>query len=235
MCWWPHLKPIRRENARDFLFVGDPTEIYYDIQVSEYQSRINTSLLNGLPPKLEKLLYYFVILSSALAALNAVPCWRLDGCLTLAALINHLQIIGPRTKPKLVRGLTHLGTALLVANMALGVLDLILWYYRSSKRKFKLPNIDTPCFKIWLKFFISNFCQILWSDKRCRASDVIPGETVNWTWQKRTTGEAIFLLVTAGKWIACAILFWAEMNWMKVMNIWKLMSSKIVEKLFLSS
>lgn len=121
-----NLTQIRRENARDFLFVGDPTEIYYDIQVSEYQSRINTSLMNSLPPKLEKLLYYFVILSSALAALNAVPCWRLDGCLTLAALINHLQIIGPRTKPKLVRGLTHLGTALLVANMALGVLDLIL-------------------------------------------------------------------------------------------------------------
>jgi len=120
-----NLTQIKREAARDFLFVGDPSSIYYDVQVTGYRSRIAQGL-DGLPQVAEKLLYYFVILSSALAALNAVPCWRLDGCLTLEAMVNHMSGMSNKQKRRTIQFTTHLGTALLVLNLALGLLDLIL-------------------------------------------------------------------------------------------------------------
>ena len=98
--------------------------------MSEYRSRISPAL-NRVPRVLEKLMYYVVILSSALACLNAVPCWRLDGCLTVQALADQLRwawplSLGQRQKKRAVQWATHLGTGLLVLNLGLGLLDLIL-------------------------------------------------------------------------------------------------------------
>ena len=120
-----NLTQVNRNQIKDFLFVGDPTQIYLDVEVSNYQLRLGPFGLNGLPSALEKFCYYVVVLSSALAVVNAVPCWRLDGCLILETVLES-SLRSPGLRRKLFRVTTHLGTLILALNVILGLFNVIL-------------------------------------------------------------------------------------------------------------
>jgi len=132
VCMWPaveSLARVRREAGKDFLFVGDPSPIYADLGVTDYRLRIEAFFaLNYFPAMAEKLCYYIVILSGALAALNVVPCWRLDGHLILETVIESKtkKFWGPKTRRKLTNITTHFGTALLFLNVGIGLLITVL-------------------------------------------------------------------------------------------------------------
>ena len=69
---------IRREERKDFLFVGNPALIYTSIRTSKYCPRLNI-LPPLLPGMIERLLNYVVSFSLGLAVLNVVPSIMLDG------------------------------------------------------------------------------------------------------------------------------------------------------------
>merc|ERR1719273_860449 len=93
------------ERLKDFLFVGNPAEVYDDVTVSNYIPRywavqdtnINWTsrplqFMSRLPDMTERGLFYIVAFSSALAVLNAVPCFKLDGQHVIKAFIVDLEI-----------------------------------------------------------------------------------------------------------------------------------------------
>ena len=69
---------VRREDEKDFLFVGNPALIYSSIQVSEYCPKYRFAPLS-LPNMMEKMCNYIISFSGALAILNVVPSVLLDG------------------------------------------------------------------------------------------------------------------------------------------------------------
>ena len=63
---------------KDFLFVGNPALIYTSVILSDYCPRY--AWLSGwLPDSLLKMARYIASFSGALAVLNVVPCYMLDG------------------------------------------------------------------------------------------------------------------------------------------------------------
>jgi len=126
-----HLTQVARRDKKDFLFVGGLLPMVNDLQVSSYRFRIENFPLfsiNIFPGITEKMCFYIVILSSALAALNAIPCWRLDGHLILETVINGklCYFLGPTARRKLTKIITHFGSFLLILNIVIGLLQTIL-------------------------------------------------------------------------------------------------------------
>jgi len=91
--------------SNDFLFVGNPAQVYEDVIISNYIPRywaIRESeagwsewslwILSAIPEIAERSFYYVVAFSSALAVLNAVPCLKLDGQHIVKCFIIDLQI-----------------------------------------------------------------------------------------------------------------------------------------------
>ena len=91
-------------------------------------------LISGIPELLERELFYIVAFSSALAVLNAVPCFKLDGQHIVKAFIEELEI-PCLTKERVSRNrstirrnwratasniLMIFGTFLLISNVLLG-------------------------------------------------------------------------------------------------------------------
>ena len=142
---WEKLVQVQRYDDKDFLFIGNPAEIYNDLEVSEYIWRFGSvSWISSIPRRVERLLYFIVIVSSALGVLNAIPCWRLDGQHIVSALLESVS-----SRHKVVRVITHLGTALLH-------FELGLWPFR--------PSV--------ISFFMLIFCEVArgfyhrWNAKR---------------------------------------------------------------------
>ena len=63
---------------KDFLFVGNPAVIYTTVTLSDYCPRYSW-LPTSLPDSLLKMARYVASFSGALAVLNVVPCYMLDG------------------------------------------------------------------------------------------------------------------------------------------------------------
>ena len=65
-------------HAKDFLFVGHPALIYTSVVLSDYCPRA-AQIPGWLPEALLKMARYIASFSGALAVLNVVPCYMLDG------------------------------------------------------------------------------------------------------------------------------------------------------------
>ena len=91
--------------------------------------------ISSIPEVIERGLYYVVAFSSALAVLNAVPCFKLDGQHIVKAFISDLHIPfvtkeetrsfgsspnGSQWRKKFANFLTIFGTILLLLNVILG-------------------------------------------------------------------------------------------------------------------
>ena len=130
-CFRPVLEPaarllsLERRAAPPVLFLGAPVTVYRDAAVSEHVPRW-WPLPAAAPRQLETLAQYLLSFSAALAVLNVVPCYALDGQWIWAALLE--AALGARvTRRKRARLETIgvlAGSALLAANVLLGLRGL---------------------------------------------------------------------------------------------------------------
>ncbi|XP_034416451.1 membrane-bound transcription factor site-2 protease isoform X1 [Cyclopterus lumpus] len=105
------------------LFVGYPPHLQYAVSLTNFLPRFGFLHLD-LPVFLETFCKYVVSLSGALAVVNSVPCFALDGQWMLNALLEAtlVTVVTDRQKRELIGFFLLLaGSALLAANVALGL------------------------------------------------------------------------------------------------------------------
>uniref|UniRef100_A0A668TGX0 Membrane-bound transcription factor site-2 protease n=1 Tax=Oreochromis aureus TaxID=47969 RepID=A0A668TGX0_OREAU len=105
------------------LFVGYPPHLQYAVSLTNFVPRFGFLHLD-LPVFLETFCKYVVSLSGALAVVNSVPCFALDGQWMLNALLEATlaNVVIDRQKRELIGFFLLLaGSALLAANVALGL------------------------------------------------------------------------------------------------------------------
>ncbi|XP_059823704.1 membrane-bound transcription factor site-2 protease isoform X1 [Hypanus sabinus] len=114
---------VKHASAMDMLFVGHPVHLQYAVSLTNYMPRFGFLHLK-IPVVIETFCKYVLSLSGALAVINAVPCFALDGQwilnsfleATLSSLIvekNHRDLIG--------FFILLFGSALLASNVVLGL------------------------------------------------------------------------------------------------------------------
>ncbi|XP_065837409.1 membrane-bound transcription factor site-2 protease-like isoform X2 [Oscarella lobularis] len=95
VCLTPHLDSSSRlfrlaNNPHpDIVYVGSPSLLDQTMLLTDCQPVLSWNALYRLPNALEAFLTYLISLSSALALLNAVPAYFLDGQWILCAAIEH--------------------------------------------------------------------------------------------------------------------------------------------------
>uniref|UniRef100_A0A668A4I8 Membrane-bound transcription factor site-2 protease n=1 Tax=Myripristis murdjan TaxID=586833 RepID=A0A668A4I8_9TELE len=105
------------------LFVGYPPHLQYAVSLTNFVPRFGF-LHQDLPVFLETFCKYVVSLSGALAVVNSVPCFALDGQWMLNALLEAtlVNVVTDRQRRELIGFFLLLaGSALLAANVALGL------------------------------------------------------------------------------------------------------------------
>ncbi|XP_074549580.1 membrane-bound transcription factor site-2 protease [Halichoeres trimaculatus] len=105
------------------LFVGYPPHLQYAVSLTNFIPRLGFLNLD-LPVFLETFCKYLVSLSGALAVVNSVPCFALDGQWMMNALLEAtlVSVVTDRQKRELIGFFLLLaGSALLAANVALGL------------------------------------------------------------------------------------------------------------------
>ena len=107
------------------LFLGDPQLLYFSVSTSDYKPSSPSSPL-WLPGFLQTLCIYLVSISSALALLNMVPAYALDGQWALAAILEMLMPEYPH-RTKIMHVVLAFGSVLLVLNILLALWILINW------------------------------------------------------------------------------------------------------------
>ncbi|XP_015760000.1 PREDICTED: membrane-bound transcription factor site-2 protease-like [Acropora digitifera] len=120
------LMKIIRSTGSDVLYVGDPLLLQYTVGVIDYQRR-SVLLPMEFPNVLETFLIYLVSLSGALALLNMVPCYALDGQWALFAFVDHTltsYICQEDQRNMLCNVILTLGTLLLASNIMLALWTL---------------------------------------------------------------------------------------------------------------
>ena len=121
-----HLAKIRHTGSGDpVIFLGDLRTLLYNTKVSDFQP-LSTSVSLRLPLLLQTTAIYMISISSALALLNMLPAYALDGQWALSAFMEHLLPEHPK-RNKIVNGILTGGTLLLIMNIALGIWILINW------------------------------------------------------------------------------------------------------------
>ena len=130
-CLRPVLEPaarllsLERRAAPAVLFLGAPATVFRDTVILEHVPRW-WPLPAAAPRHLETLAHYLLSFSAALAVLNVVPCYALDGQWIWAALLE--AALGTRlTRRKRARLETIgvlAGSLLLAANVLLGLRGL---------------------------------------------------------------------------------------------------------------
>ncbi|NXP97400.1 MBTP2 protease, partial [Vidua macroura] len=107
----------------DMLYVGHPMHLQYTVSLSSFVPRQNFLSID-LPVMIETFCKYLISLSGALAVINAVPCFALDGQWILNSFLEATlsSLIVEKQNRELVGFLILLaGSALLAANVALGL------------------------------------------------------------------------------------------------------------------
>ena len=120
---------ISHTDGQDVLFLGDPANLPYVVTTSSLVPRMSLAPL-WLPGLIKTLCAYFVSLSSALALLNMVPAYFLDGQWTLSVLVElffEQRIPDARKRNLICNCVLIFGTILLGLNICLGVWTLINW------------------------------------------------------------------------------------------------------------
>lgn len=108
----------RKTSTKDVLYLGSPGLLYTTVYVSNYIPKY--ALVPGsLPPFIETFCEYLVKFSGALAVMNIIPCFYLDGYWISGALIDlifgfRLDIVHRRVLHMIV---TTFGTGLLILNV----------------------------------------------------------------------------------------------------------------------
>jgi len=134
-CVFPAIAPpsklvrITHTSGKDVLFLGDPYLLHFILSTSMYlPNSIHIPL--GLPNFLLTTCTYFISLSSALALLNMVPAYFLDGQWTLTVLV---ELFLEKRVPDLAKRtlicncVLATGSLLLVLNLGLALWTLINW------------------------------------------------------------------------------------------------------------
>ncbi|KAL6462704.1 hypothetical protein MHYP_G00291260 [Metynnis hypsauchen] len=114
---------VKHAPQADMLFVGYPSHLQFSVSLTNFVPRLGFLHLD-LPVMLETLSKYLVSLSGALAVVNAVPCFALDGQWMLTAFLEAtLHSLVPEKSSRELLGFFILlgGSALLAANVALGL------------------------------------------------------------------------------------------------------------------
>lgn len=120
---------ISHNKGKDVLFLGDPRVLPFILSTSTFSPNLPNVPL-WLPNLLQTLCNYFVSLSSALALLNMVPAYFLDGQWTLTVLVD---LFLEKRVPELERRnlicncILASGSLLLGLNLCLALWTLINW------------------------------------------------------------------------------------------------------------
>lgn len=120
---------IGQVSAADVLFLGDPRALPFTVSISGYVPSTSYSLL--WPPEvLQTFSMYIISISSALALLNMVPAYFLDGQWALTALIEMLledALPSEKHRRRLCNGVLVCGSLLMVVNILLALWTLANW------------------------------------------------------------------------------------------------------------
>ena len=114
---------MQRSNGGqlDFLFVGNPAEVYQGVDVTDYVPR-SPSVPVRLPSMIELLAHYVASFSGALAVLNDVPCFMLDGQHMARVLVDICcSCYSDSTRSVVSLTFTIVGTLLLILNIFVGL------------------------------------------------------------------------------------------------------------------
>ncbi|RDX66742.1 Membrane-bound transcription factor site-2 protease-like protein, partial [Mucuna pruriens] len=86
-----------------FIFVGDVISMAHSIQLTSYQPRWGPQIVAYFPNILERILIWTFHVSLALALLNGLPVYFLDGESILDATLSHFTSLSPRKRNKVLR------------------------------------------------------------------------------------------------------------------------------------
>ncbi|XP_061777529.1 membrane-bound transcription factor site-2 protease isoform X2 [Nerophis ophidion] len=114
---------VTHSPAQHMLFVGYPPHLQHAVSLTNFVPRFGFLHLD-IPVFLETFCKYVFSLSGALAVVNSVPCFALDGQWMLSALLEAtlVTVVTDRQKRELALLFLLLGgSALLAANVALGL------------------------------------------------------------------------------------------------------------------
>ncbi|XP_039210370.1 membrane-bound transcription factor site-2 protease [Crotalus tigris] len=114
---------VKHPPQIDMLFVGHPLHLQYTVSLSSFVPRYSFLTLD-LPLIMETFCKYLISLSGALAVVNAIPCFALDGQWILNSFLEATasKFIVEKQNRELLGFLILLaGSALLAANVALGL------------------------------------------------------------------------------------------------------------------
>ena len=120
---------IAHSGGQDVLFLGDPRELLYSASVSDYRP-LYAAVPGWLPVFLQTLFRYIVSFSGALAVLNMLPAYALDGQWVLVALVElclERWLPNPGHRKVLCTTILVGGTLLLFTNILIAVWTLIYW------------------------------------------------------------------------------------------------------------
>jgi len=121
------LLQMQRSNGGklDFLFVGNPAEVYQGVEVVDYVPR-SASAPVRFPSMIELLAHYVASFSGALAVLNVVPCFMLDGQHMTRVLVDMcFSCYEDSTRSVVSLTFTIVGTILLILNVIVGLWRMV--------------------------------------------------------------------------------------------------------------
>lgn len=120
---------ITHNRGKDVLFLGDPRVLPFILGTSIYAPKFSYSPL-WVPNRVQTLCNYFMSLSSALALLNMVPAYFLDGQWTLTVLVDlflEKRVPDSGRRNLICNCILTGGTLLLVLNLCLALWTLSRW------------------------------------------------------------------------------------------------------------
>ena len=119
---------ISHTGGQDVLFLGDPRALHYAISINSYLPS-GPSVPLWLPELLQTSCMYTMSLSSALALLNMVPAYFLDGQWALTALAEWCleDLLSPKYRKILCNCVLFTGSVLLGLNICLAIWTLVNW------------------------------------------------------------------------------------------------------------
>ncbi|CAI8608687.1 unnamed protein product [Vicia faba] len=86
-----------------FIFVGDVISMAHSIHLTSYQPRWGPKIVAYFPNFLERILIWTFHVSLALALLNGLPVYFLDGESILEETLSHFTSLSPRKRKKVLR------------------------------------------------------------------------------------------------------------------------------------
>ncbi|XAR56188.1 S2P endopeptidase [Bertholletia excelsa] len=100
-----------------FVFIGDLISMAYSVQLTAYRPRWSTAYGAYLPGVLEKTLMCTVRISLALALLNSLPVYFLDGESILETTLCYLTSLSPRMKGRILQFCLLMGTLISIVTL----------------------------------------------------------------------------------------------------------------------